>query len=72
MLLPLPAVDKAKLLTLKLEIRSSGTRIPNPLRPQGSVDLGVLVEIFSRPPDPSELRFTAQSQPFTLGTLASP
>lgn len=72
MVLPFPAVDKAKPLTLQLEIRSSGTRITNPLRPQGSVDLGVLVEIFSRPPDPSELRFTAQSQPFTLGTLVSP
>ena len=72
MVLPFPAVDKFKPLTMHLEIRSSGTRIANPLRPQGSVDLGVLVEIFSRPPDPSELRFTALSQPFTLEALARP
>ena len=72
MALPFPAVDKTKLLTLHLEIRSSGTHITNPLRPQGTVDLGVLVELFSRPPDPRELRFTAQSQPFTLSTLVSP
>jgi len=65
-------VDRQRPLTLQLEIRSVGGKIPNPLRPQGSVDLGLLVEIFSRPPDPQASRFTAQSQPFTLGSLATP
>ena len=64
--------DKQRTLTLQLEIRSVGAKIQNPLRPQGSVDLGVLVEIFSRPADPQGTRFTAQSQPFTLGSLATP
>lgn len=72
MLLPLPQVDKNRPLTMQLEIRSAGLKIANPLKPQGSVDLGVLVELFSRPPDPKELRFTAMSQSFTLGALASP
>lgn len=72
MQLPLPFIDKAKPLTMQLEIRSAGSKLANPLRPQGSVDLGVLVEIFSRPADPKELRFTATTQPFTLGALATP
>jgi len=72
MMLPIPTVDTTKPLTMQLEIRSLGSRITNPLRPQGSVDLGVLVEIFSRPPDPKEARFTARSETFTLGALASP
>ncbi|WP_031501021.1 hypothetical protein [Bryobacter aggregatus] len=72
MKLRLNEADKQKPLTLQLEIRSTGAKIANPLRPQGTVDLGVLVEIFSRPPDPKEARFTAQSQPFTLGSLATP
>ncbi len=72
MQLPLPFIDKAKPLTMQLEIRSSGAKLANPLRPQGSVDLGVLVEIFSRPADPKEVRFTATTQTFTLGALATP
>ena len=67
-----PPVDRQRPLTLHLEIRSAGAKIRNPFRPQGSVDLGVLVEIFSRPPEAEASRFTAQSQPFTLGSLASP
>lgn len=72
MLLPLPSIDKNRPLTVQLEIRSTGAKIANPLRPQGSVDLGILVEVFSRPPDPQESRFTAMSQSFTLGALATP
>ena len=70
--LPLPFIDKARPLTMQLEIRSAGVKLANPIRPQGSVDLGVLVEIFSRPPDPKEVRFTATTQTFTLGALATP
>jgi len=70
--LPLPFIDKARPLTMQLEIRSAGVKLANPMRPQGSVDLGVLVEIFSRPPDPKEVRFTATTQTFTLGALATP
>jgi hypothetical protein len=69
MRLPLPNVERNKPLTLQLEIRSAGSKIANPLRSQGSVDLGVLVELFSRPPDPKESRFIATSQAFTLGGL---
>lgn len=72
MKLPLPTIDKLKPLTLQLEIRSAGPKLANPLRPQGNVDLGVLVEVFSRPADPKESRFTARSQSFTLGALTHP
>lgn len=72
MFLPLPSIDKLKPLTMQLEIRSAGVKLANPMRPQGSVDLGVLVEIFSRPVDPKELRFTATTKAFTLGALATP
>jgi hypothetical protein len=72
MQLPLPPIDKSKPLTLQLEIRTTGTKLANPVRPQGSVDLAVLVDIFSRPPDPKDSRITAMSQPFTLANLAHP
>jgi len=72
MQMPLPTVDKTKPLTLQLEIRTSGTKLANPLRPQGSVDLAVLVDIFSRPPDPKDSRITALSRSFTLSSLATP
>lgn len=72
MRLPLPNVEKTRPLTLQLEVRTAGLRIPNPIRPQGSVDLGVLVEIFSRPPDPKESRYTAMSRSFTLAGLETP
>ena len=67
-----PNVEKTRPLTLQLEVRTAGLRIPNPIRPQGSVDLGVLVEIFSRPPDPKESRYTAMSRSFTLAGLETP
>lgn len=72
MRVPLAQVDPNRPLTLQLEIRTAGLKLPNPLRPQGSVDLGVLVEIFSRPPDPKESRFIAMSDAFTIGGLPRP
>lgn len=69
---PVTLVDKDRKLTLHLEIRSAGLNLPNPVRSQGVIDLAALVEIFSRPPDPKELRFNARSQPFTLNSLATP
>jgi hypothetical protein len=67
--IPVTLMDKDRKMTLQLEVRSAGLNLPNPLRAQGVIDLAALVEIFSRPPDPKEMRFTAQSQPFTLGAL---
>lgn len=72
MRLPVPAVARSLPLRLQLEVRSAGAKVPNPLRPQGDVDLGVLVEIFSRPPEAREIRVVAQSEPFTLGMLERP
>lgn len=67
--LPMPKLDPNQPLTLQLEIRSAGLKLSNPLRPQGTVDLAALVEIFSRPPDPKETRYTAATQSFTLASL---
>ncbi len=71
-LLPFPPQPVLRPLTLQMEIRSSSGKLPNPLRPQGGIDLGVLVEIFSRPPEAREFRYVATSEPFELAGLRQP
>lgn len=68
---PLLSIDKNRPTRLQLEIRSTAPKLPSPLRPEGSLDLAALVEIFSRPPVEGEIRFTATSAPFTLISLAN-
>jgi hypothetical protein len=63
---------RGKDLTLQLEVRSVGGKLPNPLRTQGSVDLGTMVEIFSRPVNAGEYRFLSQSKVFRLGAGKQP
>jgi hypothetical protein len=64
--------DKSRPTRLQIEIRSAAPKLPNPIRAEGTLDLGLLIDIFSRPPADGELRFTATSAPFTLISLATP
>ncbi len=64
--------DRGKAMSLLLEVRSQGAKIPNPLRPEGGIDLTTMVEIFSRPAGSQEYRFTLRSQAFMLGAQARP
>lgn len=69
---PFSSGDRGRDLTLLLEVRSVGSRLPNPLRPQGSVDLATLVEVFSRPAAAGEFRLVSRSQPFRLAERKQP
>jgi hypothetical protein len=68
---PLGGVERQRSLTLQLEVRSVGPRMPNPLRAEGSVDLATMVEIFSRPASAQEYRFVSRSKAFQLGAGAA-
>ncbi len=71
-LLPVSPLPGGKPLRLELDIRGPAAKLPNPLRPHGVVDLAVLVEIFSRPPDPRDTAFHFKSDSFTLAQLGRP
>jgi hypothetical protein len=65
---PVSGLDRQRNLTLQLEVRSLGPRMPNPLRAEGSVDLATMVEIFSRQASAQEYRFVSQSKTFQLAS----
>lgn len=69
---PTDGVDPSRPLTVHLEVRAEAPRDRSPIDGDSGISLTGLIELFSRPPLPSQTRWTLQQGPVRLNDIRQP